>query len=419
MKRKLLSAFLIAAVFTVSGCSLKTGGASEKSEKKGSYVDDLEDGVYYVRHANNKCEPVYLGYATFEPGETTTSPDVNRIAWFTEDFKEIPTLYDGDSLILYTNKELDEEFNFERFQDLGYTIGIRGLERTPSGRYRISTDKDDQTTYPKGDTDVLLDLNNENVIVESIGVTQLRSPGKGSDGKDIKDPMFSDFGTILGLQKGNSYNVKVYDGTEGHDYIWKADVRILGSFEVEVYNNFEFETDSLIRIDIPSSYHSGYYMINGVGIFRLVRGADEISDDMDFNVPNFTAAPEEEEESRPTTYLGNISETGGNNEEYAEETDQPVSYEDYMMDVNESTFDLSAPGVVSLSITIIGELETTDPISAALLTPAGEKLQLSKSGNRFQIVFPAEELGMGTYTIQITGLNGRQADVDISYVDEG
>ena len=63
-------------------------------------TEGLESGNFYIRHKNNSCEPLYLGEVTFEGVANT--PDNSRVCWFKEDYENIPTLYEGESLILYS-----------------------------------------------------------------------------------------------------------------------------------------------------------------------------------------------------------------------------------------------------------------------------------------------------------------------------
>ncbi|MBQ9245525.1 hypothetical protein IJ182_04575, partial [bacterium] len=62
----------------------------------------MEDGVFYVRDQENNCTPVYFGNGTFEEGSISTTPSDERVLWYKDDFEKVPTLYEGDSLIMFT-----------------------------------------------------------------------------------------------------------------------------------------------------------------------------------------------------------------------------------------------------------------------------------------------------------------------------
>ena len=104
------------------------------------YENAIKDGVFYVRHSDSVCEPVYFGEATFEKGSVSKIKNDKQVLWFRDDYSRIPTLYKGESLIYYTQGLLDEQFTYERFEDFGYSIGMHGLEKTSSGRYLLHTD---------------------------------------------------------------------------------------------------------------------------------------------------------------------------------------------------------------------------------------------------------------------------------------
>lgn len=298
--RKRLIIPLITMSILLTGCSSffeeKSAEATESVEDIDPMLIDekvemkkLEENSYYVRHANGTYEKLYFGEASFEKGNTTSYPDTNRIMWFKTDFDEIPTFHQGDSLIYYTKEQLKEEFNLERFKDLGYSIGIRGLEETISGRYKISTDVEKKHTYPMGDTDEILLIKNKEVIVDYISGAYIRK------NENTSTPLVSEYGTINNLTENSVYDVKVYEGTEEHDYKFTCDVRILGSMEVERSTDFDFAEGNFVVINIPMYYHSGYYLVNGEGIFRYVTSENfdvsANSKDM-FNVAN---VPEENE----------------------------------------------------------------------------------------------------------------------------
>lgn len=274
MKRKLLL-ILTAICLCITGCS-QTGTPSAGIIESSTFEEilkDLTEDTYYVVNNGQFCAPLYIGHGTFEVGETSTSPSDDRVLWFKEDWEQIPTVYAGDMIIFYSESELDEEFIFERFEDFGYTIGVRGLKLTPSGRYRISTKAESMTTYPESDTDVILYYQQENVILDKIGNIELRSEN------------ISRCGTIMNLVKDATYPVEIYEGTVLSQQAFKADVRVLGSMETYVSYDFEFINEKIIKITIPTFFNSGYYCINGIGLFRYVAG-NSYNDNTNFNVPN-------------------------------------------------------------------------------------------------------------------------------------
>lgn len=43
------------------------------------YENEIKDGVFYVRHSDSVCEPVYFGEATFEKGSVSKIKNDKRV----------------------------------------------------------------------------------------------------------------------------------------------------------------------------------------------------------------------------------------------------------------------------------------------------------------------------------------------------
>jgi len=356
-----------------------------------AYLKTLEDGSFYVRHENKTCEKVYFGSATFDEGETTNKENERRIMWFNEDFKNIPTLYEGESLILYTAKELKEEFNFERFEDFGYTIGLCGLKETKSGRYYISTNPKDKNTYPGGDTDAILLIENDIVIIDTLGGQPLRVPGKTDRGVEL-DSKLTRCGTIKGLDEGYKYKMEVYEGTKRHEFVFTANVKALGSMDVIETTDYVFESETIININIPEEFESGYYMINGRGLFRYVKG-DSYDDGTNFNV----AIVEKEETSGRIT---DASKDQTNREEEKEE----------------SVFQIEQTGLVTIQIEISGTENPSD-ISGIIITPEGNRYQMIWGESSLELSLIVETAG--EHKLQLYNLGSATATLRLFYHGEG
>ena len=269
---------LFAGMLLLSLCSCKRWDTedAQSKERRGAEVldsmDMLESGHCYVMHDGKFYSPV-LYDASFEK-KNDGLYSRSRTAWFSEEeFTDIPTLYKGDSLIYYADAEnFSEKFYFERFEYVGYSVGICNLKETESGRYKLTASPGNKDVDPDSDAARLLSLN-EDVIIDSIGQAELRS-GNISPG-----------GIILGLQKDKFYQTEVYVGSELRLGTMKADVICLNSMSGESIGNYEFLRSKILEIRIPENYHSGYYMVGGTGIFRYVTDTSYDSS-TDFNIPN-------------------------------------------------------------------------------------------------------------------------------------
>lgn len=425
--------FLIGLIFILTLISTLTGCSSEESEwdfdvkgddkviyelegeKKETSTTVYEDGMFYVRHSNGRDEPVYFGYATFNEGSTSNTPDNGRVMWFKDDFENIPTLYAGDSLIYYTKDILEEEFNYERFYDYGYSIGICGLEPSTSGRYKISTEVDDNNTYPGGDTDVLLTLNNDELLLDKIGGEKVRE-----NKNNPNDSFLTQIGSIAKLKEGGKYTVEIYEGTIQHNYTFTADVRLLGSVEVVETNDYTFQSDNVICLNIPQEFNNGYYLINGIGVFRYVSDNTAYDENTNFNIPNSINEKENEINYRDDEEPFFSSANNGNDTSPSEGTSinniQENSTKTLFTYDKTSTFNIIETGEVTVyvSFSVPADLigDGLPDVSANITSPSGHIYSMRKNNEGLYLTLEAEEVG--TYTIGYRNLDVRVPKVVVS-----
>ena len=390
IKKILLSALIISTALIMSGCGLKrkTNVATDTDAEEVRYfesMDELKEDHYYIYH-DNKYYPVYLNNASYKVPEnekrehSATNP--NRSLFFNEDWDRIPTMYHGDFLIYYTSENLNEKFGFERFEDVGYSLGICNLERLESGRYAIDVDKEndsgDKKFYidPDSDANRLFEMKKSQIIIDNIGGAQLRS-GNVSRG-----------GVIIGLKKDQCYSTDVYGGSKLKNYILKADTRILTSMEDYQTTDYSFLRSKVLKINIPDFFNNGYYMINGHGLFRYVKGKS-YTQKTDFNIPNEVPKDEDDEE----TELDELDVKDANNvikENFTinEESDVEVIFE---YGKSEGNYELADP-----IVKIIGSE------CAYTLSEDDENIQKLEA-----------HLKAGQYYIEMSGLNGRTYEYKI------
>lgn len=371
--KRVLSGLLVSVI----GMSMLIGcaGLEEKTTEKEEQTFDikkvvkgLDDGGYYVVH-NNVPKKIYFGNATYDEGSTTTSVDpdaeTDRAMWYTEDYKKIPTMYDGDVLIYYSTEELAEEFNFERYEDLGKTVGVSGLKKTKSGRYKFEVSEDSKFVYPNHDTSKLLNFSQDSVILDEIG------------GQPIREDNISRCGSIYGLPADKTFKCKVYGGTEVTNMNFKSDVRTFASYQDYVSNDYTFLSTNIIKVNIPEWFNTGYYCLDGEGMFRYVIG-DKYDKKTDFNV------------------LNNNPEENENDENSGEQK-------------NEAFFIASNElGNKTLTVTLGVAPEGTTPTTATMtVTDPNGKEFTATEGAEGSIVLNYDASAVGEYTVTITNLGGR------------
>lgn len=387
-----LTLFAITALLTGCGTNNEQEVNEESSIAKVEKMDDLAEGAYYVEK-NDGYEQLYFGDTSFSTSDVVTggSADTTRVAWFGSDWGSIPTLYKGESLVYKYTGELTESFAFERFKDYGYTVGICDMEETDTGRYLLSLSSDDHMLATDSKAYMTLtDIGSGNVIVEAIG------------GKKIRSGNITAAGTIDGLEEGNEYSLDIYTGTKLRKTELTADVRALGAIETYISNSYEFLRSDVISIEIPEWFNSGYYSIDGYGIFRYVNGSS-YDDTTDFSVANQNPdagdldeddlLDEKEDENRQVEEVY-VAETGT-----------------YLITV---TYDDDYDKSLSAAITSENDEKDIDTTPVAVLRTYNDSLTLKDvGGNQLQL---STDLEMGNYTLTLTNLLGRDYDFTVKMV---
>ena len=272
MKIKRILALIIFGVLTLSFAACGGRRAEEEDLYKTDFIknEDLHKNTYYV-HDSAGFHAVSMEYSSFKQGSSGT--EKSRTLWFIDDFASVPTLYEGDELVYYTENELTE-FSFERFEYVGYSLGLSNLTKTRTGRYAVNADRSTSSDIcSASDAGQLYSLAAKVTVIDTIG------------GKELGSTSVSDGGVILGLKRGNRYRTEVYVGTQLHEYTLAADTLCLTHMANYVTTDYVYLRSNIIRINIPEWFHTGYYMIGGQGLFRYVKGST-YSDGTDFNVAN-------------------------------------------------------------------------------------------------------------------------------------
>ena len=357
---------------SMTGCSVfdRTHGYNDReySVTVETKESRLEDGSYYVMKNDGTFHRLYLGETSFGGSPVASSVSAKRVAWFGKDADRIPTMYRGESIAFRSSTEFSESFPVERFEDTGYTIGICGMKESGTGRYKFSTNPENMQIDMNASTGELYRLGDHTATMDRIGDIELR---KGN---------ISRAGTVVGLERGKTYATEVYIGTDVLRYSFVADVRAFVSSDLCTLSDYSYTQGKTISIHFPDWFHSGYYLVGGYGIVRYVASEREFSENMDMNIPNDPAQPVEEGE-----------ETTG-------ETIETVTFridreEEITVQV---TFEPENGGVD-------GYGRIPDPSAKVI----GEHSVYSLSPEREGELTMTATLPVGDYTLEITGLNGR------------
>ena len=282
-------------------------------------------------------------------------------------------MYPGDKIVYRQDDGVVEgDVLIERFYDLGYTIGVCGLKPNNTGRYVFDTDVKNLNINPASDASQLTNAGDYQAVIESIGNAKLRSGN------------ISEAGTIIGLEKDKTYSTDVYIGTILKNYKIKADVRALMSEEAYNIKDFDYMQSKIISITLPSWLNSGYYLVNGYGLFRYSSTGKEWDENTDVNVPNVPIAQSDDQktDTKQTLESDDIKE-----EKLTVEEDGK-----YTITVNYDTKEVKR-----------GSYKVANPKARVVGADGATFLSQNEEGKLELSI----ELSKGDYSLQIIGLSGR------------
>lgn len=444
-KLTLIIVALALTLSTLTACGsdeVPTDSLTLPEDDKYAFLNGMEDGILYVLHPDNTYTPTVFNAATFNRGEMSGTANKDRIIWFKEDFNDIPTFYEGqDKLVMYTKNQVPEEIFLERFKDLGVSVGLCQLKPRESGKYSISTDPDDNNTYPGSDADEILNYTNETVMVDTIQGISLRTDEtlKINEEKDIAYDQAKDvteYGTISNLAEYNYYDVDIYDGSKKNVLKLYADTHIMGSCKVIKKLNYHFTYDYLQEFELPPNLYTGYYTINSLGVFRFIAKNDAYTTTTNYNVG---ADEDEDEKQKPEPEEGDslgddlsdyvipeqesrtIIGEKSNIDDAVEKADEMIMTDEEpdKEDVVENAYDIETEDAyVRFMISFDGTPEQSERASAAITTPNGVAMDMTRidaSGALYADLYVETS---GQYTITMKNTTGLNPQVNVSIIEE-
>ncbi len=286
--KKVLDTLLISALsVSLTGCGLFETFQGQSDDKPNAYsnVYELSSGMAYVWDHRGETDirkdlsqdrvgdAVFFacpkGDINFKGDELSDIDQYPRSIWIPSDIDDqIPTVTSENALIYISDTTVPKEIIFERFADYGYSIGVSNMEADGGGHYYIvyaETDEDDYKYYVDMKSDAA-----EVTQFDTISRLYLDKVG----GMEVKEESVSDGGTVLGLEKDKYYICEFYTGTFYQDFKLKAGIHSFGKLERFVCHDYEFLHANCIKIEIPEWFKSGYYFVQGVGLFRYVSDED-------------------------------------------------------------------------------------------------------------------------------------------------
>lgn len=268
IKTKIIALFLIETL-VLTGC--KDVQIWEKKADENGIValsnKELEKDVYYVKNGT-KFYPVFMPQGN--AGNFSYAVNESRVmATRMEEEKKIPVHYKSEGVAVASDKNELKTVTLERFKDLGYSFGVYG-GKLKEGYFQFDTSscviKDSSLA------EILKTMDSKEIRLSTI------------NGEKISENMIdSGAGVLTGLKKGESYKVTLFAGTYYYETELVADTHMMKSFEI-----FNYEEDRLKDtkngykyFDTPEDLKSGWYNMNGAGLFKYYNhergGNDNIS----------------------------------------------------------------------------------------------------------------------------------------------
>lgn len=271
MKRVILSSM----IFIMMACIL-TGCETQIFEDKNAIYQlkevkrgNLEDNTYYVKDGTDFYE-----IHDCDKNTTSTSFDITKCAWVINDEGLIPTYYSNE-LIAKASSQIDSDaLVLERYRDTGFSIGVYGAVYDNgyiSFEFNSNTIKDTEAK------EAFATNASTHIRIESI------------NGKKVSEEMLNEAGVILGMEENMDYEIAFYAGTYYGTATVKADTHFFQCFEPFKINDFVMTKNGYEAIYLPDDFKSGYYLLNGEGIFRYVDSVKGTADlaEIDFNEPYY------------------------------------------------------------------------------------------------------------------------------------
>ena len=331
IKKLILVASTLIISIGMLGCGAKPIFKDENEDYTLKALKDskLEEDQYYVKdntdfYLVHECEGNNIS--------NNKTTDNKRVAWTMRDDSLIPTMY-SDGLIAYKSKNSTlTDVNIERFKDIGYSIGLHDAQVDADGyiKFKVSTSVIDDTSL----AEALEEYKSYDIRIVTI------------NDEPVQD-LLNFAGVIEGLEQNETYKIDFYAGTEFLTAEVTADVKFYQSYEMYYIESGSDTTNGYISIEMPDDAKSGYYYINGKGMFRYYDCLkSEVTGNEDMNEAYYDTASQQISANSQAYVIG-ISQT-------TTEVDFIVEYETDVYSDDDIIMYLTAPNNESYEMNAVG-----------------------------------------------------------------
>lgn len=264
------SIILLTAAIALTGCEMQIfEDKNAKYQLKEAKRGNLEDNTYYVKDGTD-----FFKIYDCARNSTSNSFDISKCAWVTVDEDMIPTYYSNELLAKASSKIETDALVLERYKDTGFSIGVYGAVYNNG----YITFEYNSCTIKNTDAKEAFNTSaSTHISIETI------------NGRQVTEDMVNEAGVILGMEEDMDYEISFYAGTYYGTAIVKADTHFFQCYEPYKINDFVMTKNGYEAIYLPEDLKSGYYELNGEGIFRYidsVKGTVDLSE-VDYNEPYY------------------------------------------------------------------------------------------------------------------------------------
>ena len=273
--------FIMMMSFLLAGCNDEVQWFDFGDDKDIMAVEPskMEKDLYYIKNGT-KFYKTYIP----ESGNGKTLSESARgdrvIGVLEADEYNIPNHYLGEIIAYSSERDILKSVTLERYEDMGYSVGVYGCTFDEDGYLCVNDKSIDESYFKK-----YIDANSGTLRLTSI------------NGSKITPEMVDmESGIIKGLEKNGTYKIGMLFGTYYKEANIIADVHMLKSFEIFDYgeDSINFTQNGYLSFSTPKNLKSGYYWVNGKGLFRYFdfkKGETE-EDTVNMNEPFYATEQE-------------------------------------------------------------------------------------------------------------------------------
>ncbi len=277
MKKILIILSLIICLTTLSACD-DVQWFVRDTRVKSVAAEDLQKDRYYVKQ-NTRFWPVCIDRVGVNLSTTERLSKTRVIPLTPKAEASVPDCFRGEGLAFASDRTLDRNVFLERYKSIGHSIGAFNGTFDEAG-YLCYTYGENCIVPGSSLAKILADAKSEYIRIESINNEKI-TPAQ----------VDTDCGVINVLEEDKEYTIQMYVGTEYIDTKVIADTHMLKSFELFLYEDdkgMDFSSNSYLYFPMPDDLKTGYYQINGGGVFKyydVERGKED--ENADTTVPYY------------------------------------------------------------------------------------------------------------------------------------